>query len=84
MMEDWKRRRQEAHKATIGQQLVDLKAAKDAGAITESEYQTQRAKLLTGWGRSSNVAKSAVSEPAPDPPLVSSRYRRITVPVGWW
>jgi hypothetical protein len=38
--------KQEAHKATIGQQLVDLKAAKDAGAITESEYQIQRAKLL--------------------------------------
>jgi len=38
--------KQEAHKATIGQQLVDLKAARDAGAITESEYQIQKAKLL--------------------------------------
>ncbi len=40
--------KKEAQKATIGQQLVDLKAAKDAGAINESEYQTQRAKLLEG------------------------------------
>jgi hypothetical protein len=31
---------------TLGQQLVDLKKAKDAGAITDSEYQVQRAKLL--------------------------------------
>jgi hypothetical protein len=38
--------KQEAHKATVGQQLVDLKTAKDTGAITESEYQTQKAKLL--------------------------------------
>ena len=32
--------------ATVGQQLVDLQKAKDAGAITEAEYQTQKAKLL--------------------------------------
>jgi hypothetical protein len=38
--------KQEAHKATVGQQLTDLKAAKDAGAITESEYQAQKARLL--------------------------------------
>ena len=38
--------KQEAHKPTIGQQLVDLKTAKDTGAITESEYQAQKAKLL--------------------------------------
>jgi len=38
--------KQEARKATIGQQLVDLKAARDAGAITESEYEIQKAKLL--------------------------------------
>ena len=38
--------KQEAHKATIGQQLIDLKAAKDAGAMTESEYQVQKARLL--------------------------------------
>ena len=31
---------------TIGQQLVDLQKAKDSGAITESEYQAQKAKLL--------------------------------------
>jgi len=31
---------------TVGQQLIDLQKAKDAGAITEAEYQSQRAKLL--------------------------------------
>ena len=31
---------------TLGQQLVDLKKAKDAGAITDSEYEVQKAKLL--------------------------------------
>ena len=31
---------------TLGQQLVDLKTAKDTGAITEAEYQAQQAKLL--------------------------------------
>jgi hypothetical protein len=32
--------------ATIGQQLIDLKTAKDTGAITDAEYQAQKAKLL--------------------------------------
>jgi hypothetical protein len=31
---------------TLGQQLVDLKTAKDTGAITDAEYQAQKAKLL--------------------------------------
>ena len=31
---------------TIGQQLIDLQKAKDAGAITDSEYQVQKTKLL--------------------------------------
>jgi hypothetical protein len=31
---------------SVGQQLVDLKKARDAGAITEDEYRCQRAKLL--------------------------------------
>jgi len=31
---------------TTGQQLIDLQKAKDAGAITEAEYQVQKAKLL--------------------------------------
>ena len=31
---------------TVGQQLIDLQKAKDAGAITDAEYQTQKAKLL--------------------------------------
>ena len=32
--------------ATLGQQLVDLKQAQALGAITEAEYQAQKAKLL--------------------------------------
>ncbi len=36
----------EEKKPTVGQQLIDLKAARDAGAISEGEYQTQKARLL--------------------------------------
>jgi hypothetical protein len=32
--------------ATLGQQLIDLQKARDANAMTEAEYQTQKAKLL--------------------------------------
>ncbi len=31
---------------TEGQQLIDLQRARDAGAISAEEYQTQKAKLL--------------------------------------
>ena len=31
---------------TVGQQLVDLQKAKDAGAISDAEYQAEKAKLL--------------------------------------
>ena len=31
---------------TVGQQLIDLQKAKEAGAITEAEYQAQKAKVL--------------------------------------
>jgi hypothetical protein len=33
-------------RATTGQQLTDLKKARDSGALTEEEYQAQKAKLL--------------------------------------
>ncbi len=33
-------------KPTLGQQLIDLQAAKDRGAISEGEYQIQKEKLL--------------------------------------
>ena len=33
---------------TLGQQLIDLQKAKDAGAITDAEYQAQKARLLQG------------------------------------
>jgi hypothetical protein len=36
---------------TLGQQLVDLQKAKDAGAITDAEYQAQKAKLLGTTGK---------------------------------
>lgn len=36
----------ETPKITVGQQLMDLQKAKDSGAISESEYQTQRNKIL--------------------------------------
>lgn len=31
---------------TLGQQLIDLQKAKNAGAISEAEFQTQKSKLL--------------------------------------
>jgi hypothetical protein len=31
----------------VGQQLVDLQRAKETGAITEAEYQSQKTKLLS-------------------------------------
>ena len=36
----------ETHNATLGQQLVDLQEAKNSGAISEAEFQTQKARLL--------------------------------------
>jgi hypothetical protein len=35
-------------KPTTGQQLTDLKKAKDTGALTEAEYQAQKTKVLEG------------------------------------
>jgi outer membrane biogenesis lipoprotein LolB len=35
-----------SQKPTLGQQLVDLQKAKDAGAINDTEFQAQKAKLL--------------------------------------
>jgi hypothetical protein len=31
---------------SVGQQLIDLQKAKEAGAMTEAEYQAERAKVL--------------------------------------
>ena len=36
----------EVNNPTLGQQLLDLQKAKDSGAITDAEYQAQKAKLL--------------------------------------
>jgi hypothetical protein len=38
--------RTESHSPTLGEQLIDLKTARDNGAINEAEYQNQKAKLL--------------------------------------
>ena len=38
----------ETHAATVGQQLIDLQKARDAGAITDAEFQAQKAKLIGG------------------------------------
>lgn len=38
--------RQPERAGTLGQELIDLQKAKEANAITEAEYQQQRAKLL--------------------------------------
>jgi hypothetical protein len=36
----------ETTKPTVGDQLIDLKRAKDAGALTDAEFEAQKAKLL--------------------------------------
>ena len=36
----------DARKASLGQELMDLKAARETGAMSEQEYQEQRARLL--------------------------------------
>jgi hypothetical protein len=40
--------KKEEQKASVGQQLMDLKTAKEAGAMTDAEYEAQKAKLLGG------------------------------------
>ena len=37
-----------AERPTAGQELIDLKRARDSGAINEDEYQAQKKKLLEG------------------------------------
>ena len=37
----------ETKKPTLGQQLVDLQNARNSGAITEEQYQAQKAKSLS-------------------------------------
>ena len=36
----------EGKNPTVGQQLIDLQKAKDAGVITSAEYEAQKAKVL--------------------------------------
>ena len=36
------------NRPTVGQQLIDLQNAKNAGAITDREYQMKKAKILDG------------------------------------
>ena len=37
----------ESQKPTVGQQLIDLQRAKDSGAINDTDYQSQKAKILS-------------------------------------
>jgi hypothetical protein len=36
---------------TLGQQLTDLKKARDVGALTEDEYEAEKKRLLQSHGR---------------------------------
>jgi hypothetical protein len=36
----------ESQQPTVGRQLIDLQKAKDSGAISDAEYQAQKATLL--------------------------------------
>jgi hypothetical protein len=38
------------HQQTTGKALLDLKAARDGGALTEEEYQKQKEKILRSAG----------------------------------
>ena len=38
----------ESDKPTTSEQLNDLKKARDSGAITQEQYDTQRAKIIQG------------------------------------
>ena len=33
---------------TVGQQLIDLQKARDAGILTDAEFQSQKVKILRG------------------------------------
>lgn len=50
------------YRPTLGQQLIDLQKARDAGAMTEAEYATERSKLLSK-GPSSDAGSVSVSVP---------------------
>ncbi len=43
---------------TLGQQLIDLQKAREAGAMTEAEFVAERSKLLSK-GRSSDEGSSS-------------------------
>ena len=42
------------YRPTLGQELTDLKKARDNGSISEDDYQAQRQKLLDERGKKSN------------------------------
>jgi hypothetical protein len=37
---------EQVEKATVGQQLIDLKKARDSGALSETEYSKKRKELI--------------------------------------
>ncbi len=42
--------RSQTYNVTLGQQLIDLQKAYDAGIITEAQYNSQKKKLLRHYG----------------------------------
>jgi hypothetical protein len=46
---------------TIGQELIDLKKAKDAGVLTDSEYESQRTKVMN-WTNMEDAVGEACTE----------------------
>jgi len=58
------------HKQTLGRQLMDLKDARDRGAMSDKEYQKEKAKLLRSVGMTvpRESPQAADSPPAADVP----------------
>jgi hypothetical protein len=52
---------QQDRHTTIGQELIDLKKAKDAGVLSDSEYETARTKIMT-WTDTHNMITEACCE----------------------
>ena len=48
-------------KPTVGQELVDLKAARDKGALTDQEYSEKKLAILNG--KRASDAKMIASDP---------------------
>jgi hypothetical protein len=52
---------QQDRHTTFGKELIDLKKAKDAGVLSDSEYETVRTKIMT-WTDTENMFAEACAE----------------------